>query len=176
MWRTAPANSVLPAITGTPTVGQTLTARTGTWTGDATITYAYQWKHARRAIGSATASTYLLVAADEGDLITVTVTATNGAGCASATSAALGPITAAYSAEATAFFARLATQPSSARKTQYDTLITALVAGGCGQARHAVCVRGGRSGDGADQSGAVRATAPLRPARRRSPSTRDLPE
>jgi hypothetical protein len=92
---TAPANSVLPAIGGTPTVGQTLTASTGTWTGDATITYAYAWKNAGVAIDGATASTYLLQASDEGDLITVTVTATNGAGSASATSASVGPIAAA---------------------------------------------------------------------------------
>jgi hypothetical protein len=35
-----------------------------------------------------------------------------------------------YSAEATAFFARLGTPPTDARKAQYDTLISALVAGG----------------------------------------------
>jgi hypothetical protein len=37
---------------------------------------------------------------------------------------------ASLSAEAASFFARLATQPSAARKTQYDTLIKALVAAG----------------------------------------------
>jgi hypothetical protein len=90
-----PANTVLPAISGTPTVGQTLTASTGTWTGTPTITYGYQWKRAGTAISGATSSTYLLVTADLGTLVTVTVTATNGAGSTGATSASVGPIAAA---------------------------------------------------------------------------------
>ena len=61
---TVPANTVLPAITGTVTVGQTLTASSGTWTGNPTPTYGYQWKRDEVAIGSATANTYLLVGAD----------------------------------------------------------------------------------------------------------------
>ena len=36
-----PANSILPAIVGTPAVGQTLSASPGTWTGSPT--FAYQW-------------------------------------------------------------------------------------------------------------------------------------
>jgi hypothetical protein len=89
---TAPVNSVLPAITGTAAVGQTLTSSTGTWSGNPTPTYTYQWLNAGVAIGSATSSTYALQASDEGDLITVTVTATNSQGSAGATSAATGPI------------------------------------------------------------------------------------
>lgn len=90
----APVNSVLPVISGTATVGQTLSTTTGTWTGSAPITYAYQWKRAGVAIGSAIASTYVLQVADIATLITVTVTATNSRGSASATSAAAGPIAA----------------------------------------------------------------------------------
>lgn len=89
----APVNTVLPAITGTTTVGQTLTSSTGTWTGTATITYAYQWKRDGVAIGGATANTYLLVSGDGTHVITVTVTATNGVGSASATSAGTAAIT-----------------------------------------------------------------------------------
>lgn len=37
-----PANVVLPSIAGTPQVGQTLTANTGTWT-NSPVSYAYQW-------------------------------------------------------------------------------------------------------------------------------------
>ena len=84
----APANTVLPAITGTAYFGNTLTASTGTWSGSATITYSYQWKRAGVAISGATASTYVSTASDVGSTITVTVTATNAAGSDSATSAA----------------------------------------------------------------------------------------
>ena len=90
---TAPANTVLPAITGTTTVGQTLTTSNGTWTGTPTITYAYQWLRNGANISGATASTYLLVSADATTNVSVTVTATNGVGNASATAAAVGPIT-----------------------------------------------------------------------------------
>lgn len=87
----APTNTVLPAITGTTTVGQTLTASTGTWTGLPTG-YAYQWLRAGSAISGATGSTYALAAADEGSLISVTVTSTNAGGSAEATSAGVGPV------------------------------------------------------------------------------------
>jgi hypothetical protein len=40
----APANTVAPVVTGTPRSGQTLSASLGTWTGDPTIIYGYQWK------------------------------------------------------------------------------------------------------------------------------------
>lgn len=82
-----PVNTVLPAITGTATVGQTLTASTGTWTGDPTITYTRQWLRDGSPIAGATASTYVLVSADQTRKVSVTVTATNSLGSASATSA-----------------------------------------------------------------------------------------
>ena len=44
-------------------------------------------------IPGATASTYTLVSADLGQLITVKVTATNTAGSANATAVAVGPVT-----------------------------------------------------------------------------------
>jgi hypothetical protein len=87
-----PANTVLPVISGTATVGQTLTTTSGTWTGTAPITYAYQWKRGGTSISGATANTYALVTADAGSTITVTVTATNAAGNTSATSAATGAV------------------------------------------------------------------------------------
>jgi len=87
-----PANTVLPVISGTATVGQTLTTTSGTWTGTAPITYTYQWKRAGTNISGATANTYALVTADAGAAITVTVTATNAAGNTSATSAATGAV------------------------------------------------------------------------------------
>ena len=88
----APANTVLPAISGSTVVLSTLTATTGTWTGSATITYSYQWQRAGVNVGT-NANTYTTVAADVGSTITVTVTASNVAGFASATSAATAAIT-----------------------------------------------------------------------------------
>lgn len=99
-----PANTVLPTVTGSPVSGQTLTASTGTWTGDPTITFAYQWQRCDNtgancaAIASATASTYVLTAGDVGHELRVAVTGTNGAGNATATSAATAVVTAAAGA------------------------------------------------------------------------------
>jgi hypothetical protein len=61
-----------PTITGTVTVGNTLTAVPGTW--DSGTTFAYVWKRAGANITGATASTYALVAADYNTAITVAVT------------------------------------------------------------------------------------------------------
>lgn len=74
-----PQNTALPTISGTRTEGETLTASDGTWTNSPTG-YTYQWRRATVDIGGATASTYLLVEADVGQTITVTVTASNAAG------------------------------------------------------------------------------------------------
>lgn len=86
----APVNSVAPVITGTAREGQTLSASTGTWSGSPT--YAYQWKRGGANIGGATANEYTAVTADVGSVLTVTVTATNVGGSASATSAATSAI------------------------------------------------------------------------------------
>jgi hypothetical protein len=81
-----PVNSVLPAITGTKTVGQTLTCSSGTWSKSPS--FAYQWRRDGNAISGATASTRLLAAGDAGALMSCTVTATNAGVSAVATSAA----------------------------------------------------------------------------------------
>lgn len=85
----SPVNTVLPVISGTATVGSTLSSTTGTWAGTAPITYTYQWKRSGSNIASATSSTYLLVQADATFNITCEVTATNIVGSASATSNSL---------------------------------------------------------------------------------------
>src|SRR4051794_10174661 len=41
--RSAPVNSVKPTVSGTPRVGEELTASTGTWTGGVS-SYSYQWQ------------------------------------------------------------------------------------------------------------------------------------
>jgi len=91
-----PVNTALPAITGTPTEGQTLTASTGTWTGSPSG-YTYAWERGGTPVSGATASTYLLQAADVGASMTVVVTATNADGSTSAGSNAVGPVAAAPS-------------------------------------------------------------------------------
>lgn len=90
----APANTVLPTISGTPKVGVTLTSTNGTWTGKETPTFTRQWKKGGVAIPGATATTYIPVVGDIGATITVTVTATNWKGAASATSAATAAVAA----------------------------------------------------------------------------------
>jgi hypothetical protein len=62
-----PSPSLAPSISGTATVGQTLTCSPGTWPG--APTFAYQWLRAGANIAGATASTYTLAAADEGRTI-----------------------------------------------------------------------------------------------------------
>ncbi|MGH6936455.1 MAG: hypothetical protein ACRED2_09800, partial [Methylocella sp.] len=87
-----PVNTVLPAISGIAQVGQTLTATTGTWTNNP-ASFAYQWNRAGTPIGGATASTYVPVAADVGNALTVSVVATNSSGpSAPATSAATSAV------------------------------------------------------------------------------------
>lgn len=88
-----PVNSVLPAVTGTKTQGQTLTCSTGTWTKSPT--YAYQWRRNGSAISGATASTRVLAAADVGALMSCTVTASNAGMSQTATSAQTTAIAAA---------------------------------------------------------------------------------
>jgi hypothetical protein len=89
---TSPVNTAAPVISGTTTVGSTLSTTDGTWTGTPTPTFTYQWKRGGTAISGATSNNYALVTADAGATITVTVTATNTAGSASATSTGVGPI------------------------------------------------------------------------------------
>ncbi len=95
---TPPTNSALPAISGSGTVGSTLTTSNGTWGGTAPITYTYAWGRcnssgaACAAIGGATAHTYVVVSADVGHTLRATVTATNAAGSGQATSNATAAI------------------------------------------------------------------------------------
>ena len=84
---TSPANTSPPVITGPSTVGGTLTASEGGWSGVPTPTYAYQWLRDGTPIAGATGTTYQTVAADTDTAVACRVTATNPAGTASATSA-----------------------------------------------------------------------------------------
>jgi len=73
-----PVNTVAPTISGTATIGQTLTSTTGTWTSDTGVTgYLYQWYRGATLITGATNSTYVLALADVGFDITCRVAATD---------------------------------------------------------------------------------------------------
>jgi trimeric autotransporter adhesin len=87
--KTPPRNTVAPKVTGTPKVGKTLTCAKGTWTGSAPITYKYQWLRNGAPIAGVTNATYVAKAADQNKFLSCKVTATNAAGSAFKTSAAV---------------------------------------------------------------------------------------
>ena len=85
--RSAPVNTAKPTISGTPSVGQELTASNGTWSGGAT-SFTYQWQRCTSStscanVDGATARTYGVRSADAGDTIRVAVTAHNSSGSTS---------------------------------------------------------------------------------------------
>jgi hypothetical protein len=87
----APANTLLPAVSGTAQQGQTVTAINGNWTGSPTFTY--QWQELITAtwtnIAGATAQTLVVPGGSTiGRALRVRVTGTNAAGSATANSAA----------------------------------------------------------------------------------------
>lgn len=90
---TLPFNEELPTISGTALTGSLLTAVQGLWTADPEPTFTYQWNRDGSPITSATDQTYSLTSSDTGHVISVTETATNTAGSASATSADTATVT-----------------------------------------------------------------------------------
>ncbi len=93
-----PVNISRPVISGTPSVGETLTASTGAWEGTAPIIYAYRWRRcnaqgkACQDIPGATSPTYAPVSADQGRTVVIVVTAQNNEGLSSAVSQPVGPV------------------------------------------------------------------------------------
>jgi hypothetical protein len=91
---TAPSLTSSPAISGTVQQGQTLSASTGSWGGTTPMSYAYQWQRCSSSgtscspLAGATGSSYLLASADVGSTMRVSVTASNAAGSATASSLA----------------------------------------------------------------------------------------
>jgi hypothetical protein len=100
-----PANTVLPSISGTPTVGQTLTTTDGTWTNSPT-SFAYQWLRCNGGgnncaeVANGTQKSYTLVGADSGNTMRVRVTATNADGSNAVQSAQTAAVAAATSTAA----------------------------------------------------------------------------
>jgi len=89
---TAPINSALPSISGTPMTGETLTCPPGTWSLAPAFTYA--WLRGAAPISGATLATYTLTFADEGTSLTCRVTATANSQSASAVSVGVVPFAA----------------------------------------------------------------------------------
>src|SRR5882724_4760138 len=82
---TAPRNTSLPVLSGTPTVGSTMTTTAGSWTGSPTPTYTYQWQRCKVGgscsnISGATNTTYAVVGADVGKQLRSRVIGKNSAG------------------------------------------------------------------------------------------------
>ena len=80
-----PTEQTPPTISGVAQQGDTLTADPGQWTGDP-ITFTYLWSDG--TVGD----TDVLSAADVGQAVSVTVTATNDAGTQSVTVSTDGPV------------------------------------------------------------------------------------
>jgi hypothetical protein len=92
-----PANTTPPSITGTPRVGETLTAQNGTWTNSPTA-FQYQWQRCGGAgagcvaVPGAVQKTYLLTAADASRTMRVQVLAVNADGSSTARSGPTGVV------------------------------------------------------------------------------------
>jgi hypothetical protein len=86
----SPLNTIRPTISGLASVGNRLSASSGTWTG--ATSFSYQWARcnangsACSSISGATGTSYGVGTADRGMAIRVTVTATNAAGSTNSTS------------------------------------------------------------------------------------------
>jgi hypothetical protein len=111
-----PPNTAPPTISGTATVGSTLTANPGTWTG-ASITFTYQWRQCDASgancnpISGATGTTYVIANGDVGHTIRVAVTGTDATGPNTVTSAQTSTVTPAATAPATGCPAEKSTTP-----------------------------------------------------------------
>jgi hypothetical protein len=92
-----PASVAAPMISGTPAVGQALTASPGTWTNGPNR-YRFQWGRCGTSscndISGATGTTYVPSGDDAGFTLRVRVTATNANGSRNAVSAATTPVVA----------------------------------------------------------------------------------
>jgi hypothetical protein len=88
----APVNSSLPTISGSALQGQTLTASSGTWSGNPAPKFGYQWQQCAQngqgctPISNAGSSSYTVQPNDVGHTLAVVVTAINTSGSPTAQS------------------------------------------------------------------------------------------
>jgi len=91
-----PVNTVAPAVTGTTSVNEVLTASNGTWSESPTFTYQWKWSADNDGpwtdIAGETENTYTVILGDMTRYLKCTVTATNLSGTASQDSNVVGPI------------------------------------------------------------------------------------
>ena len=91
---TAPSNTVLPSVSGTAQVGQTLTASDGMWGGSTPMGFGYQWQDCDSSgagcvdVSGATSVSDTLGSGDVSHTVRAVVTASNAGGSTSASSAA----------------------------------------------------------------------------------------
>lgn len=86
----APGILSSPAVTGTPRIGQLLSATAGSWEGTTPISYHYQWQSCKTSCGNiagATEPTFRIQEAQRGRYLRVVVKAANVAGSSTALSA-----------------------------------------------------------------------------------------
>jgi hypothetical protein len=88
-----PTATADPAISGTATVGETLTVSPGTWDGTPTLTYQWQWAHISANIYGANTDTYTIVSEDLGRTLTCIVTATSNSGVTQKRTTPTSPVT-----------------------------------------------------------------------------------
>jgi hypothetical protein len=81
-----PESIEAPQVLGLPAVGQQLTCLHGTWSGQPSPAFTYQWLRGKTSIPAATASGYTVTSEDRGQAISCRVTARNSGGSASAES------------------------------------------------------------------------------------------
>ena len=92
-----PAPISAPVVSGTPAVGQSLSTTTGSFSGTG-LSYSYQWEDCGAegagcaAIAGAMSASHVVTDADVGHELVAEVTATNGGGEASASSAPTGVV------------------------------------------------------------------------------------
>ena len=92
-----PANLIQPTATGSPTVGSTLTAEPGTWSGTPPPTFSFRWQYQAQDTGwydinGATSASYVVQPSDAGRLLRANVTGQNSAGPAEQVTKNIGPI------------------------------------------------------------------------------------
>lgn len=82
-----PRNTAAPEVLGAPALGETLTCAPGTWKGAPAPSFSYEWLRAGTKIASG--PSYVVAGEDVAHLLSCVVTASNGAGEVSASSAAV---------------------------------------------------------------------------------------